>query len=235
MIFEPENYLPSKPFAILFVILQLMFGFDFGFSEVAPCSIRRPLKILCLLVSANFILLAAKMMFCGHRSVLFVFVTNFIEYSCYSLACVSTKYNMYDFFRNIAVIDVNLNVERNEFDNLFIKITAYVSISLVIRILTTMIYCFCSSTSVLCLMHTCDYPIIYSLPALARDIPYIVQYSIMYTVYRRIHILNVKLGTKALNEKTFLMKYREILDCMNKIKPMFSKLVIFQVLILSVK
>lgn len=223
---DPKNLPLSKCFIVLFLFTQVIFGLDFGFTKAVPKNLRRVLNFVCLLLSANIIVVSIIPMVNAPPPGFVIYLTTTIEYTCYTFVLIIwSKYTMYDFLLDIALIDANLNLDKKDLNTIILKTFIYALISFAFKVSASYIYCFVLSIDWYCSWSVHFIP--YFLPLLGRDMPSILQYLIMYTLYRRFHILKIKLAKNELNEKTILVRYKDMLECMYKIKPLFGVLVSF--------
>lgn len=163
---------------------------------------------------------------CFHENQAFsLFMSFLVEYCIYQIILPMSDYNVYDFLIDFAKIDTNLNVSHKESQLIVLKTCLSAFFALTLKATLWTVYCLHIVTSEYCIIPIFNH-LIYGIPCVSLDLPNMVQFLIIYTLYKHLHILKniLRSNVEYLNILKF---YKQILDCMDNVKRLFDNLVCF--------
>jgi hypothetical protein len=214
----------SNNLLVLFTIVQIILGNNFGFVKIVTKRTQKLLKVLCVFGSIlvlTLILLVPTYKYPDHA---FHFVTYAAEYVSYSLALWIAKYSFYDFLLDYSEIDDHLMLDSKSLDGTIIIALVYPAFSCAFKTTVFIVYCDFNVTSSYCKHFKFEYAT-NCITMIAVDSLILVQFAIMHMCYKRINILSLKLINNKLNATDVARLYKKIFDGLDKIKPVINKMV----------
>lgn len=203
-----------------FLTSQLCFGVDFGFGAISKKRYRYILMFLSNVTSAVYIAIILAPVTEMSNEVIFWSIV--FEYMIYVIALKIISYKI-----------LNLMIELNEIfemraeekRNMCVLALAYTLFLIIVKLVFQMTKCFYNKSDLTkCARFHWILNIFYGFPYCSLDMIAVSQVIIVYCIY-----CNMKKLAESLNAEqdlqSFVMRYVSIIDCYDKIKPVYNTFV----------
>lgn len=223
---DDSKKLIPKCLVALFLSLNFIFGFDFGFTKYFDSKTQKTAQIVTFLINI-FAIALLSLPFCYINKVPMYVGWQLLYLLQYIIDCCvlnSTKYNLYDFLTDVSVIDfgkLNKSVTLSQFCA-FIMIIYVFGIHMIKLVLVTYILKFEIDYLTSLLPIPCE---IYVIWYFCTDLVPFVLIVIYYYIYLCLKNLKQSVNDVTISMNNVVKQYEAIADCYDKIMPLYEKIV----------
>lgn len=207
-----------------FVISQVFFGYDYGFTPVLKTGLRAPLRLFVLLIiSFHLLMLISPIPSYYNELSAWSPVAEYLMYIC---ALGSTKYNLYNYIR-----DVKNHINIRSQDRFFFLLTSLINVIIVhaIKCLVTIAFRVINKGAFFNQHFSVNfnwcYYFFYGFPRIGADTVALCQMVIFYYAYAYIRDIKDQLLPSEVDINRVAQRFVNLADVYDKIRPLQNKLV----------